>query len=72
MAIVSGSVLIILFYGSIWLYLCCPDIAKNDGWQIPDINFNTLFKRGERVPDPNNPGGTYNDTTVICTALRKL
>lgn len=38
-----------------------PDIAKNDGWQIPDINFNNLFKRGERVPDPNNPGGTYND-----------
>jgi hypothetical protein len=38
-----------------------PDIAKNDGWQIPDINFNNLFKRGVRIPDPNNPGQTYND-----------
>jgi hypothetical protein len=38
-----------------------PDITKNDGWQIPDINFNNLFKRGVRIPDPNNPGQTYND-----------
>ncbi len=38
-----------------------PDIAANDGWQIPDINFNNLFKRGVQVPDPNNPGKTYND-----------
>lgn len=38
-----------------------PDISKNDGWQIPDINFNNLFKRGERVPDPVNPGQTRND-----------
>ena len=38
-----------------------PDIKENDGWQIPDINFNNLFKRGERLPDPLNPGLTYND-----------
>ena len=38
-----------------------PDISENDGWQIPDINFNNLFKRGVRVPDPSNPGSTYND-----------
>lgn len=38
-----------------------PDIVKNDGWQIPDINFNNLFRRGVQVPDPNNPGKTYND-----------
>lgn len=38
-----------------------PDIAENDGWQIPDINLNNLFKRGELIPDPNNPGKTYND-----------
>ena len=38
-----------------------PDISKNDGWQIPDINFNNLFKRGVRLPDPLNPGNTYND-----------
>ena len=38
-----------------------PDVAKNDGWQIPDINFNNLFRRGKQVPDPLNPGGTYND-----------
>ena len=24
-----------------------PDIAKNDGWQIPDITFNNLLKGGE-------------------------
>ncbi len=38
-----------------------PDVRKNDGWQFPDINFNNLFKRGERIPDPANPGQTYND-----------
>ena len=38
-----------------------PDISANDGWQIPGVSFNNLFKRGEQVPDPNNPGGTYND-----------
>lgn len=38
-----------------------PDISKNDGWQIPDINFNNLFRKGEKVPDPANPGSTYND-----------
>lgn len=38
-----------------------PDVAKNDGWQIPDINFNNLFRRGVKVPDPVNPGSTYND-----------
>lgn len=24
-----------------------PDIAKNDGWEIPDINYNNLFKKGD-------------------------
>jgi len=38
-----------------------PDVIKNDGWQILDINFNNLFKRGERLPDPLNPGKTFND-----------
>lgn len=38
-----------------------PDIAKDNGWQFPNINFNNLFKRGERIPDPANPGQTYND-----------
>jgi len=38
-----------------------PDVAKNDGWQIPDINFNNLFRRGVQLPDPLNPGKTYND-----------
>ena len=38
-----------------------PDVAKNDGWQIPDINFNNLFRRGVQVPDPANPGTTKND-----------
>ena len=38
-----------------------PDIFENDGWQIPDINFNNLFRRGEVIPDPSNPGETYND-----------
>jgi len=31
-----------------------PDIAKNDGWQIPNITFNNLFKKG----DPISPGST--------------
>lgn len=26
-----------------------PDIAKNNGWQIPDITFNNLFKKGGQV-----------------------
>ena len=38
-----------------------PDVIKNDGWQIPDINFNNLFRRGENLTDPLNPGNTYND-----------
>lgn len=38
-----------------------PDVTENDGWQIPNINFNNLFRRGERVPDPLNSGQTYND-----------
>lgn len=38
-----------------------PDVSKNDGWQIPAINFNNMFRRGERLPDPLNPGSTYND-----------
>ncbi|CAN5548359.1 BamA/TamA family outer membrane protein [soil metagenome] len=38
-----------------------PDIAKNYGWQFPDINFNNLFRQGELVPDPNRPGETIND-----------
>lgn len=38
-----------------------PDISQDDGWQLPAISFNNLFKKGVRVPDPANPGGTYND-----------
>jgi len=38
-----------------------PDVSENDGWQIPDITFNNIFKRGEQVPDPNDPTKTYND-----------
>ncbi len=38
-----------------------PDLSENDGWQLPGVSFNNIFKRGEQVPDPNNPGGTYND-----------
>ncbi|MBK8608665.1 MAG: BamA/TamA family outer membrane protein [Chitinophagaceae bacterium] len=38
-----------------------PDISENNGWQIPDINFNNLFRRGEQVPDPADPTKTYND-----------
>ncbi len=38
-----------------------PDISKNAGWQIPNINIKNLFARGEQLPDPLNPGSTYND-----------
>ena len=38
-----------------------PDISANDGWEIPNINFNNLFKRGVQVPDPANPGHTKSD-----------
>jgi hypothetical protein len=38
-----------------------PDLKENNGWQIPDINFNNLFRRGELVSDPANPGKTIND-----------
>jgi hypothetical protein len=38
-----------------------PDVSENDGWQIPGISFNNLFKRGVQVPDPANPGKTKND-----------
>jgi len=24
-----------------------PDIAKNNGWKIPEINYNNLFKKGD-------------------------
>ena len=26
-----------------------PDIAENDGWQLPEITFNRLFKKGDPV-----------------------
>ncbi|MEO7308299.1 MAG: BamA/TamA family outer membrane protein [Ferruginibacter sp.] len=38
-----------------------PDVSANDGWQIPDITFNNLFRRGKKLPDPLDPGKTYND-----------
>lgn len=38
-----------------------PDLAKDNGWQIPNVNFNNLFGRGEQVPDPLIPGKTIND-----------
>jgi outer membrane protein assembly factor BamA len=38
-----------------------PDLTVNNGWQIPQITFNNLFKKGEIVPDPLNPGKTIND-----------
>ena len=38
-----------------------PDVSANDGWQIPDVSFNNLFKRGVQVPDPSNPGQTKSD-----------
>jgi outer membrane protein assembly factor BamA len=38
-----------------------PDITKDDGWQLPAISFSNLIRKGERIPDPANPGSTYND-----------
>ena len=38
-----------------------PDIIKDDGWQLPAISFSNLLRKGEQIPDPANPGGTYND-----------
>lgn len=39
-----------------------PDITEHAGWQLPNIfSFNNLFKRGVNLPDPMNPGKTYND-----------
>jgi outer membrane protein assembly factor BamA len=38
-----------------------PDLTVNNGWQIPEINFRNLFKKGEMVPDPQNPGNFIND-----------
>ncbi len=38
-----------------------PDVAKNDGWQVPGISYNNLFRRGEKLPDPIDPTQTYND-----------
>ena len=38
-----------------------PDISKNDGWQIPAVSYNNLFKKGVRLPDPVDPTRTYND-----------
>ena len=38
-----------------------PDISANEGWQIPNVTFNNLFKRGVQVPDPSNPGQTKSD-----------
>ncbi len=38
-----------------------PDLTQNDGWQVPGISFNNLFKKGVRLPDPANPTQTYND-----------
>jgi outer membrane protein insertion porin family len=32
-----------------------PDISKDNGWQMPNISFNNLFKRGVEVPDLNTP-----------------
>ena len=38
-----------------------PDLSENDGWQLPGVSFNNLFRRGVQVPDPNDPTKTYND-----------
>ena len=38
-----------------------PDIQKNDGWQIPNISYSNLFRRGEEVPSPTDPNKTVND-----------
>lgn len=38
-----------------------PDVSKNDGWQVPQITFSNLFRRGVKLPDPVDPTKTYND-----------
>ncbi|MEO6723622.1 MAG: BamA/TamA family outer membrane protein, partial [Ferruginibacter sp.] len=38
-----------------------PDIQENNGWQIPNITYNNLFRKGEPVPDPAHPGETISD-----------
>ncbi len=38
-----------------------PDVSSNNGWQIPAISFNNIFKRGEQIPDPVDPSRTIND-----------
>ncbi|MDO9374970.1 MAG: BamA/TamA family outer membrane protein [Ferruginibacter sp.] len=38
-----------------------PDIAENYGWKFPNITFSNLFRRGEEIADPANPGKTVND-----------
>ncbi|MEO7766882.1 MAG: BamA/TamA family outer membrane protein [Ferruginibacter sp.] len=36
-----------------------PDLIRNNGWQIPDITFNNLFKKGDPVEvAPGVPGNT--------------
>ncbi|MEP7142832.1 MAG: BamA/TamA family outer membrane protein [Ferruginibacter sp.] len=39
-----------------------PDIAKNDGWQIPNITFNNLLKRGD--PVEISPGNFGNENRI--------
>ena len=39
-----------------------PDIAKNNGWQIPDITFDNLFKKGD--PIEISPGNIVNENRV--------
>ncbi len=38
-----------------------PDVTKDNGWQFPAISLKNLFGRGVEIPDPANPGKTYND-----------
>lgn len=38
-----------------------PYLSQNNGWQIPEITLKNIFGKGENIPDPNNPGATYND-----------
>ena len=40
-----------------------PDITENDGWQLPEINFNNLFRKGVEIPSPtpDDPNKTVND-----------
>ena len=38
-----------------------PYLSQNNGWQIPKITLKNIFGKGENIPDPNNPGATYND-----------